>query len=157
MPALTSTVSVINNRYGEQAFLQSGNDNITAGEDITSAVSLPAGFGDCLLLEAMLWYGFLSTRATSTNEFQIPGSVLYVVDASSALVDMVATGQFVTTGSAAADNGRGAVHYKPDQPVMWHEVERMFFELFDVVTAGTVSDIRFWFRVRRLRNQGVSV
>jgi len=148
LTSYATTAGIVSERYAEEVTLSSAQANLdNADNDWT--ISLPAGFGDCLILEASYRVTSIETFA-ATNvglELGIEGSI---VDASGVQQDFLGSGRGSTIGINAA---RGvAVDLKPDQPVRWNQSENLFLRLGEIdVGASDLSDAYVMIRVRRLR------
>lgn len=150
--ARTATVAQVSDRYSDEAFLAAGIDNLD-NTDTELVISQIAGFGDCLILEAMVVQVAIATWIVPVADRDWH-TTMYVVDTNSVVIDFIGVGKLGSSQTTAA-GGRLSGVVKPDQPVMWHQGERIFVEYPVTDSDATdVSDLRVWFRVKRLRNTG---
>lgn len=113
-------------------------------------VSLPAGFGDCLLMETQIsWDGIISL--TTDAEYGFDG---YIVDVNGNVVDFIGS-EFSRRIFSLANENKVGTRLFTDQPVMWRQVERVFIRAnLQEANAADTSDFSMFFRVKRLRNTG---
>lgn len=158
MANYTGTLLAYLQRYADQWILAQSQANID-NADNTWTLGSPVGFGDWLLLEAMLDVSGIVTAQPSSgaagavlNQFTNVG--LWVVDSAGATQDFVDCPPIaqVAIGSVTF---RQEYHFRPEQPVLVRSMENllMFLPAQDQ-SVTDVADLSFWVRARQLRPSG---
>lgn len=157
MANLTATFVLQSDRYSDESVLAAGNDNIASTESNTVTLALPAGFGDCLILDWQFYASSVDAILTSTNTYQVLGADSFILGLDAAVKDFAGTApllQTAITGGAYKFAG----YSNPAQPVLWREVAERFFLDFPPLDqgVGNTTDVRYYVRVKRLRNTGAA-
>lgn len=139
-----ATATIISDRAADQVILACTYLNIDGDQANTCA--LPAGFGDCLVLESMIDIGAIATLRTP-NEQQAGARVMLLDPTATAAHDIIGALPFVQT---AAD--RMTAMGGPDQLVLWRagDLLSVLHPEIDLNVTPT-ADENVFVRVRRLR------
>lgn len=156
MAAVTATAVLTSDRYSDEVVLSAAASNLDNTGN-TWTITLPAGFGDCLLLEAQFYQsGIVTLQAAALAQNIQLGPSGWVIDQADITRDFIDTVPWLLL--TLATPYYIACRMAPDQPVLVRAVERLFFYLPAMDTdAGDASDISVFLRVKRLRNTGVGV
>lgn len=156
---MATTVAVaallLRDEYMDVADLSATNAN--NADDLIMNVSLPAGFGDVLLLEVQVLYANLTGALVADAALVYSGAEVEIGRAvDGAAVAAVGASRFVrsSAGSVAA-TFRFAADIKPDQAVLWRQQELMVVRSPFLEAATSTGDVTAYARVRRLRNLGL--
>lgn len=120
-------------------------DFLNVDGDFDAVVSLPAGFGDCLILNAQVQINTIATMAAS---FDNRGVHWQILDSAADLArDFLGSSPWYIKGAAELTSFIDA-----DQLVVWRETEQLHLEWAEVDTNVTpTGDAVVLIRVRRLR------
>lgn len=135
-----SQLAILSSRAADQYWLRASENDVVAADYVSNS-ALPAGFGDCLLLEVGIVLSGISTIVDPANK----GYLCWLQDVSGAIQDIVGVGQMYACGAAAA-NGM----ILPSQIRFWKRNENIGIQVPDVESAGPTGDIQLFCLVRRL-------
>jgi len=144
MATVVVASSVFSERYAEQVTIAAGTTNLSGATRFQ--FTQPAGFGDALVLEALVRGYNLDSYPTATI-LGVQG--LVHSQGANAVVDLLGVGQLFPT-HAATNDFEVAASIDPDQPVIWKEGEILEFVIPDLEAAGQ-ADLAVYVRCRRLR------
>lgn len=144
MAQVDSDFVIRSERLGEVVLLGSSDD--LDGAQMAALKALPAGFGDCRVME---WQAFLGPAATAATP-TLMGLSLSIVDSNSLRTDFLGAQPFLFVGPSSYTCWRELY-----APVLWRATEKMFLEFSELDTnAAPTMDLRLFVRVQRLRNLG---
>lgn len=149
MASTTPTCTIAGSRYNEIVVLQATAANEDG--DTIMRCSLPAGFGDCVILE--IFINTFTFATIATNYFEMCASAAIVGAADGAFRDFIGATQFrANRGTVAAPtNIRTSPAIKPDEPVLWKESERVEVQFPELDTnAVPTADVEVYIKVQRL-------
>lgn len=129
-------------RAFDETLLVAGVVNIDG--DYSDTFALPAGFGDCALLEAYVAVTSIATILASATEY---GPTVTMVSPAGAVQDL----PFQDNWVRRLTDGVGC-RLGPDQVQFWreHDLLQLNFEEIDT-NATAAADLGFYVKVRRLR------
>lgn len=135
-----SALTILSTRAADQVWLVATEVNIL-GADYASTTTLPAGFGDCIILELAMVGTGLGAIADPANK----GMLWWLDDTASVVQDVLAVSQLYAFSAAGV-----ASVAQPDQARYWKSHERLNISMPDLETATTTGDIAIRVLVRRL-------
>lgn len=140
------TTTGVVNRAWDDALLQAADANIDGA--YATAHALPAGFGDCVLLE-------VEVRVTSIDVIQTnwatSGPRAQLVDASGNAQDVGFSGRWVLQSEAANALQVTATIF-PDQMQFWRAAEKLRVSFPEIDSDATpTADVNVYAKVRRIR------
>lgn len=118
----------------------------TVNKDGETSVSfaLPAGLGDCYVLDLAVWVANTATLATLDGS---QGALGRIVDANGLGIDFIGVGPIRSIGATHA-----AFQITPDAPVLWKEGESLNLKCMELDTnASPTGDWLIYVRVQPTR------
>jgi hypothetical protein len=140
------TVAIQSDRVANQVVLGVASGPIPNPAGQLDVLSLPAGFGDCLILEMSV---LIDTEATQSINADA-GAMAWLQDGNpGTLIEQIGS-QFAIRGGTT----RHHVQITPDSLVLWRSTEVLIVNVCSFDTNVTPTAIaRYSIRVRRMRDQ----
>lgn len=141
-------MAVLSERALEQVVLRTTTSDVDGNQQLDN--ELPAGFGDCIILNVFV---DISGVATSVASPETLGPLVRLISPSGTPTQMIGSEYWRSTSSGAG-LGFGAM-VDPEQPVFWRAAESLRVQFLEVDTNATpTADASVYVLVRRLRQLG---
>jgi len=152
MATYNDTLAIVSERYADLVCLAQAHLNIDGNAENIWSLSLPAGFGDCLFAEGMLYRTNVDTVFDHGAAYSgIPfGCPMFVTNAAGVTMAPVDAAPYFwnTWGSPQGVS----CHFSPDQMVWVAQSERLWMQLAQLGSGtGDTEDISFFGIFKRLR------
>lgn len=142
----TYTTAITSERWNDIVLLEASSAAAAAEADVADNFAMPAGLGDCALMEVLVRVFSIGTPIVDAVELA-RGIFMHVVSQSGAVVDIIGAERWFRTSATAF-----AAYLSPDPLVLirMNEVVQVSFPEMDTGAAGTVV-YRVNFKVVRVK------
>lgn len=148
MADYTGALVEVSARYGDQYNLAQGQLNVNNGSN-TWTLALPSDWDSALILEG-IFEGYNGNDAFTWNTGAPPAVMAYIVSPAGVGVQPVDVAPLYQVDDTL-NVFRFASHFKPDQPVLFRNTERLLMRIPTIgEDAGDTADYYVSFLMRRL-------